>query len=296
MSSNKWSFLYFFRFFGFSLINFNKTIKVQKYFYAVSGLWLTLAIILLFQMSLSSTDNLFIFSKPTTSDIVGIFSYVMGFFTFFVVWIHAQTVGQSDKEFLIRMERIDEILLMKFGQKLDYAKINRRINLKIYVISFVFLIGSIINISNNYGVYFKTTIHLCIINWLTTVRFVQFIIYVDLIKFRSKYLNLMLKDMVARNTVQWKIVWVQDTQNNYHSFQSKLDDINNILYIKKIYSTFFECIKLAEDCFGWALLIVLLLQFINCTCYIYWLFLELLKIDQNSYSVSGKLYSKIVIL
>lgn len=289
MSGQIWNFLYFFRFFGFSMINFNPELKVEKWYSIISVFWFGFAVSLLLHMTFSSTDNLFLISKLTTSDIVGVFGYSFTFFTFLMVWIHAQTVGQSDKEFLMRMERIDNILLVRFGQEVDHEKIKKRINLKVYTLAVVYLVGSIINSLDNLNLLLKTTVHMAILNWLLAVRIVQFIIYVDLIKFRSKYLNVMLKKMVSRNTVEWKIVWVQDTKNNFHNFQQKLDDVNDILQIKLIYSTFFECIKLAEDCFGWALLIFLVLQFVNCTSYIYWLFLEILGMDQDSYSVSGKI-------
>lgn len=289
MSAKIWSFLYFFRFFGYSMISFNSELQVQKRFIIISVFWLVLSLAMLFEMVFSSADNIFLISKVTISDSVGVFGYTFGFVTFFLVWIHTQTVGQSDKQFLTRMERIDHILLVRFKQEMDHAKIKNRINLKVYFIAVVFLIGSIINCLNNSTIFLKSTIHTCVMNWLLAVRIIQFIIYVDLLKFRSKYLNIMLKKMVSRNTVEWKIVWVQDTNNNFHNFQQKLDDVNDILQIKQIYSIFFECIKLAEDCFGWAFLIVLVLQFVNCTSYIYWLFLEILGMDQDSYSVSGKM-------
>jgi 7tm Chemosensory receptor len=94
-----------------------------------------------------------------------------------------------------------------------------------------------------------------------------------------KALNVAIKNVVDRNHTKWKIVFVCDKFNRMHNPAKKIDDTNDILMFKKIYSVLYETTKLTENCFGWSLLAIISYTFIDLTSNMYWFSLALLKLD-----------------
>lgn len=276
--------MFLFRLFGLTLLDDKiHHAKYHKRFRIINLSWIFINLAIFYILF----ENIFTDSYTRMSEIIELANYVFALATMLVILVHVQTVNGKDLIWHEKLHRLDHLLRDKYRVTINHEAIGRWSLGKVLITFICVAACSAVNIF--YAM--KTNVPLfCVHNYflktIINLRYIQNFIRIDFIKHHILALHHAICNVVAQNTVEWKIVLVVDVFNRKHpDLGQKIDDVNDILMFKSFYASLFETMKLTENIFGWSLLTMISFTFIELTSNLYWFCIAILNLDPDTHLV-----------
>lgn len=214
-------------------------------------------------------------------------SYVFGLLTNLIILVHVQLVNEKDVMWHEKLSQMDLLLRESFNVTINHAAIRRRSLWKILIIFIgggaCFILSGVYATNNDTSDLILYT-HDYFLKTIINLRYIQNFTRIDFIKSHIQAFHDAVRKVGERNTVEWKIVLILDSlDREYRTPFGKIDDTNDVLLFKRCHATLFESMKLLENCFGWSLLTMISFTFIDLTSDLYWFFIAILKLDNNTH-------------
>jgi hypothetical protein len=271
----------FFRLLGLTLIDDN--LNEIKSLRAINLIWMVGNVGIFIFLAQS------IFTRNYThmADVIEIANYVFVLVTHQIILLHIQFVTKKEILWYSKLRQVEELLCREYDIKISHDFIKRTSVTKAMII---FTITSICATINVYYVLrskdfiLLLSAHNYILKVIINLRYIQNALRVDFMKYHLLAFQNAIENVVERNHVEWKIVFVLDKLNRRHNPIKKIDDINDIVKFKHIHAILYESTKLLENCFGWSLLAMISFTFIDLTSNLYWFFLAFLNLDEKFYT------------
>jgi 7tm Chemosensory receptor len=276
--------MFLFRSLGLSLHK-DDTFHKIKLLRAINHLWM-LTSVAIFAFVIKNYVSLRHYSQM--SDIIGILSYSLAFFTHLVILIQTQAMARKDETWHGKLDTVEELLRCHFDVGINHGIIKRRNWASVTLILACTVTCSSANVlyAMRSGDFIPLlSAHDYCLKAIINLRCLQCAFRLDLIKRHILAFHRAIRKIVERNQIEWKLIFVVDTKFNqrrsYDDHPMKIDDAKEVVIFKRIHAAIYESTKLLENCFGWSLLAILSFAFIDVTSNLYWCCLAFFDIDEK---------------
>lgn len=278
--------MFLFRLFGLTLLDGHRDgddgVKYHWKFRFVNLSWICINLTIFVFLIVSPSSRIATRNYTQMSEIIDIWNYIFALATILVILVQVQLVNGKDVIWHRKLHQLDQLLRDKFRVKINQRVIGRWSFWKVLITFIAASACSAINIlyaQNNDDFVLLLYVHNYCLKTIINLRYIQNFIRIDSIKHHIAGVHEAVSNVVEQNTVEWKIVLVVAKNQKRHDSTKKIDDVDDILMLKRFYATLFETMKLLENCFGWSLLSMISFTFIDLTSNLYWFFVAILELD-----------------
>lgn len=290
--------MFLFRLFGLTFLDErSRGSKYQQGFRLVNLSWIVMNVSVFVYLVVAPSTQIFSRSFLTMSQVIEMANYIFVLATNLIILIHVQLVNGKDVMWHEKLSQMDLLLRAKFNVTINHDALGRWSFWKVHII----FIGasacyalSLFSLAQDETPLLLLYTHYYLLKTIVCLRYIQNFTRIDFIKSHILAFHKAVRKVGDRNTVEWKIVLVVDSLNRmYQNPLGKIDDTNDVLLFKRFYATLFESMKLLENCFGWSLLVMISYTFIDLTSDLYWFFVVILKLG-NDTSITDSLLDIII--